>query len=368
MSSDKTEEEMASLLNDEDTDIVVEDEEEEEEEAPAPPPRRKGEASVYKMRREVKESVAENVMDMVHKAGLDWGTNYDPFDKFCGPYDCYKILGFDPEKDRDHGVTKKSLTKAYRTSSRKWHPDKNTSPDAKKMFQKISRANDVLGDPERKESYDFYSRSSEDLYHRAFDKKISVRFAPQSSTTFVLLLVFALLSVLSWFMQHLRWSNAVEKTARGAAKRLHEKNGGTLQTREVNEKAQEMLARHKKQVSKFEYVSFHPYLVIFKKADLLHNFLQLKRTKGPTDLNDLITKNMNVFDKVSATFYKLSGWDKFQDADEIVAEKTYLIFASEYKTFGPGLHYPTFKDTLAYILAVTLPKRLLGGKKTEKEA
>ena len=103
---DPTEEEMNAIL-DEDETVEVE---EEAEEATAPPPRRTGEASVYKMKREFKESVAENVLDMVQKAGLDWGENYDPFDKFCGPYDCYAILGFDADKDRHNGITKKTLT------------------------------------------------------------------------------------------------------------------------------------------------------------------------------------------------------------------------------------------------------------------
>ena len=56
--SDPTDSEMNSLLNDE---VEVTDEEEE----PAPPPRRSGEKSVYKMRREFKETIGENVLDMV---------------------------------------------------------------------------------------------------------------------------------------------------------------------------------------------------------------------------------------------------------------------------------------------------------------
>jgi len=47
-------------------------------------------------------------LDMVQKHGLDWGSNYDPLDKFCGPYDCYKILNFDREVDQDGDtITKK---------------------------------------------------------------------------------------------------------------------------------------------------------------------------------------------------------------------------------------------------------------------
>lgn len=341
---DPTEEEMNAIL-DEDETVEVE---EEAEEATAPPPRRTGEASVYKMKREFKESVAENVLDMVQKAGLDWGENYDPFDKFCGPYDCYSILGFDADKDRNNGITKKTLTKAYRKTSMKWHPDKNSSPDAKKMFQKISRANDVLGDPERKESYDYYSRANNDLYHRAFDKKIEIKFAPTTDVSIVIVFMFALLSVITFYMQHLRWYNCVKKTALGASRKLTERTGGTPQTRIAYEKGQEILQRHPK---------------------------QLKRGKGATDMQILIKKNEGAFDKlIVAPILKMSGFDKHPDYQQNAVKmemKVYEIFASETKTFGRGLHTPTYKDTFIYILFVTLPKRMLekltGGKAEEKK-
>lgn len=295
------------------------------------------------MKREFKESVAENVLDMVDKAGLDWGSNYDPFDVFCGPYDCYKILGFDAEKDRDNGVTKKSLTKAYRKTSMKWHPDKNSSPDAKKMFQKISRANDVLGDSERKQSYDFYSTSKNDLYHRAFDKKLEVRYRPQTNVAIVLILLMGVTSLISWFMQRERWNNCVRKTAAGAAKRRTERNGGTPQTRITYEKTADIIKRHHK---------------------------QLKRGKGETDLQILVKENRSAIDKfIVDPFLKVLGWDKLDKTAEYqrLEAKAYEIIASEFKDFGPGLHYPTHKDTLVYILIFVLPQRLVGKKSEEKE-
>ena len=67
----------------------------------------------------------------------DWGTFYDPKGIFCGDYDCYKILGLDYNELLNTKITDdllKRVTKRYRKLSRKWHPDKNKSSDAKDRF------------------------------------------------------------------------------------------------------------------------------------------------------------------------------------------------------------------------------------------
>ena len=65
--------------------------------------------------------------------------------------DYYKILGV------DKNATAEDIKKAYRRLARKYHPDLN--PDdtaAKKRFQEINEANEVLSDPEKRKKYDQY--------------------------------------------------------------------------------------------------------------------------------------------------------------------------------------------------------------------
>lgn len=188
---------------------------------------------------------------MVQKHGLDWGSNYDPLDKFCGPYDCYKILNFDREVDQDGDtITKKRLSVGYRQASKKWHPDRNKSDDAKKMFQKISRANDVLGNKERLDSYNFYSTADTNLYHRAFDTKVDVIYAPEAGTVTVIGILLGFLSLITFMMQKIRWSNAAEKTAKAASRKMTSKNGGTVMTEQISERAAALIKLHAKQLKR----------------------------------------------------------------------------------------------------------------------
>jgi curved DNA-binding protein len=67
--------------------------------------------------------------------------------------DYYKILELDKSaKDED-------IKKAYRKLARKYHPDLNPNDaNAKKKFQQINEANEVLSDPEKRKKYDKYGK------------------------------------------------------------------------------------------------------------------------------------------------------------------------------------------------------------------
>jgi len=65
--------------------------------------------------------------------------------------DYYKVLGI------DKSATATDIKNAYRKLARKFHPDLNPNDkDAKKNFQQINEANEVLSDPEKRKKYDEY--------------------------------------------------------------------------------------------------------------------------------------------------------------------------------------------------------------------
>lgn len=61
--------------------------------------------------------------------------------------DYYKILNV------PRTANAAEIKRAYRKLSLKYHPDKNSAPDAAEKFAEISVAYDVLSDPEKRETY-----------------------------------------------------------------------------------------------------------------------------------------------------------------------------------------------------------------------
>ena len=62
--------------------------------------------------------------------------------------DYYKILNIPPFSEE------KIIKKSYFNLARKFHPDKNKSPEAEEMFKEISAAYQVLSDKEKRKLYD----------------------------------------------------------------------------------------------------------------------------------------------------------------------------------------------------------------------
>ena len=60
----------------------------------------------------------------------------------------YETLGISNDANEDQ------IKRAYRKLSLQYHPDRNSSPEAQPKFQAINEANEILGDPLRRQQYD----------------------------------------------------------------------------------------------------------------------------------------------------------------------------------------------------------------------
>ncbi|MEQ2182269.1 hypothetical protein GOODEAATRI_020591, partial [Goodea atripinnis] len=68
--------------------------------------------------------------------------------------DFYKVLGVLPESNEDE------IKKAYRKMALKFHPDKNSDPDAEEKFKEIAEAYEILTDPQKRSIYDHFGEEA----------------------------------------------------------------------------------------------------------------------------------------------------------------------------------------------------------------
>ena len=73
------------------------------------------------------------------------------------PLGYYEILGV------DFDANEQTIKKNYRERAKVWHPDSNPDKDTMEDFQKLSVANDIIGDEKKRQTYD--------LLAQAYDKK-----------------------------------------------------------------------------------------------------------------------------------------------------------------------------------------------------
>jgi curved DNA-binding protein len=95
--------------------------------------------------------------------------------------DYYKIL------EITKSATADDIKKAYRKLARKHHPDLNPNDEAaKKKFQQINEANEVLSDPEKRKKYDQYGENwkQSEAYENATRQQQQGRQSSQASQNF----------------------------------------------------------------------------------------------------------------------------------------------------------------------------------------
>lgn len=95
--------------------------------------------------------------------------------------DYYKVLGV------DKNATEADIKKAYRKLARQYHPDLNPGDEAaKKKFQEINEANEVLSDPEKRRKYEQYGKDWQhgEEFERARRQQQQQQYAGQAGGGF----------------------------------------------------------------------------------------------------------------------------------------------------------------------------------------
>lgn len=76
----------------------------------------------------------------------------------------YRVLGVDEQ------ASQAEIKAAYKRLVLLYHPDRNPSPDATSKFIEVKEAYDVLGDPDRKASYD-HIRTNQAQYEQYYSQR-----------------------------------------------------------------------------------------------------------------------------------------------------------------------------------------------------
>lgn len=91
----------------------------------------------------------------------------------------YSILGVSKDASQD------DIKKAFRNQARKYHPDVNKEPGAEEKFKEISEAYEVLGDAEKRKTYDMYESGAPGGTYTGHDGQVHTWTASGSWSDFL---------------------------------------------------------------------------------------------------------------------------------------------------------------------------------------
>lgn len=257
----------------------------------------------------------ELLEDQFDASNTNWGSYYDPQNIFCGKYDCYKILGFDYDSFGKSPPDTKIITKRYRKLSREWHPDKSKHKDAKERFVKISRAYEVLTDAEVRKEYDTM-RFDQEAYYSKYGTSVLWSYAPKSDVTFVVIFIFVIANIFSWFSQQHRWQMVADRLIKAAVEDWSTSQGGSPESKDLREQALDIL----------------------------------NQEKAAAEANDTAKTATAGSNKKQKGTKKMSGREKKKMEEEALWPIVKAL-VNDMDDFGAGFHKPTWRDLLIVTLA-----------------
>jgi len=163
----------------------------------------------------------------------------DYWGHFCGKKNCYDLLGVSSLAEKGE------IKKAYRALSLEYHPDKNPSEEAQKIFQEIAKANEVLTNDEQRQKYDYY-REHPDEYWEEYGHYFFMSAAAATDIRLVVLGILIFISIFQPIIQNNKYNQAKSFLVKAATKGWNVKQGGTKATIELRRQAEEILAERQK--------------------------------------------------------------------------------------------------------------------------
>lgn len=156
----------------------------------------------------------------------------DPHGIFCGQTLCYDVL--EVEKGANDSVIKKN----YRRLARNWHPDKNPDPDAKKKFNAVSKAYQVLSNEEERAKYDQYLEDPTE-YIKKYGHHFFESSAPASDVTIVLIMILAIFSGIHYLVMQNDKKRYFKILVKAVVEDVPKLEGGSEVTQALHKEAKE---------------------------------------------------------------------------------------------------------------------------------